>query len=83
MDRSDLPKLLHEALVSLGGNATPIVVFRYFWEKHELILKKSGDIYYTWNYDIRWAATELRKKGIMKPVYNKSQWELSWFFLKK
>ena len=25
----------------------------------------------TWNYDIRWAATELRKNGRMKPAHSK------------
>lgn len=28
-------------------------------------------MFYTWNYDIRWAATELRKEGRMKPAYSK------------
>ena len=43
------------------------------WEKQKLKqrahyeeeLKHSGDLLYTWQYDIRWAATELRKTGFM------------------
>lgn len=36
-----------------------------FWDHYEEELRRSGDLLYTWQYDIRWAATELRKTGFM------------------
>ena len=41
----------------------------------------SGDIFYTWQYDIRWVGTELRKLGIMKKDSKRGIWELSDTFI--
>lgn len=43
-------------------------VFRLFWSKYKDNLDESEDMFYTWNYDIRWAATQFRKQGKMKPA---------------
>ena len=43
-----------------------IGICKHFWSKYENELKNSGDLFYTWQYDIRWAATALRKTGRMK-----------------
>ncbi len=48
-----------------------IDIFRKFWETHKDELDPAEDIFYTWNYDIRWAATELRKQKRMKPASTK------------
>lgn len=37
-------------------------VFRSFWKHYGQNFTESDDMFYTWNYDIRWAATELRTK---------------------
>ena len=54
-------------------------VCRVFWTHYEDELKASGDILYTWQYDIRWAATDLRKSGIMKDAADcpKGIWSLA------
>lgn len=51
-----------------GGSGWPREVSKYVWNNHESELKASGDLLYTWQYDIRWAAQQLRNEGVQKPV---------------
>jgi hypothetical protein len=39
----------------------------------------SGNLHFTWNEDIFWAATQLRAKGVLKnaKATSKNVWELS------
>ena len=76
--RKDLRKWLTEALEANNGSASIVEVCKYVWEKYENELRRSGDLFYTWQYDIRWAATQLRKKGIIRAVdlSSKGIWEL-------
>ena len=66
MNRKDLPEILYNLLKELNGKAKMIDIFKLFWTKYEQELKVSGDLFYTWNYDIRWATTQLRKIKKMK-----------------
>ena len=76
--RKDLRKWLTEALEANNGSASIVEVCKYVWEKYENELRRSDDLFYTWQYDIRWAATQLRKKGIIRAVdlSSKGIWEL-------
>ena len=56
----DLPNIVEKALRNLGGNAPIAAVAREIWAQHEQDLRSSGDILYTWQYDMRWAAQKLR-----------------------
>lgn len=62
-----------------GGSAWPREVSKYVWDNYEKELKDAGDILYTWQYDIRWAAQQLRNEGVLKPVFNRRDlpWELA------
>jgi len=77
--RSDLKKWLIEALEAQGGQARIIDVCKYVWDKHEIDLRRSGDLFYSWQYDIRWAATQLRKEKIMlaENMLPKGLWKLA------
>lgn len=66
MTRNELPKILCEILKGFGGRAKMMDVFKEFWRLYGNKMSPSEDIFYTWNYDIRWAATKLRKNGIMR-----------------
>jgi hypothetical protein len=57
-----------EALQDLGGSATLVDVCRHVWEHHESDLRASGGGFFTWQYDIRWAATQLRSYGKLRPA---------------
>ena len=68
-----------EALKAMGGSARIVDVARQIWSRHESELRVDGDLFYTWQYAMRWAAERLRKKGIMKTVAMSPRglWELS------
>ncbi len=66
--RQELEAWLQSALVSIGGKGTVPRVCQEIWERHESELRNSGDLFYTWQYDVRWAANRLRRKNKMKPV---------------
>lgn len=77
--REQLTPWVLEAVKSLGGSASVVEVCRYVWDRHESDLRRSGDLFYTWQYDIRWAAQVLRHEGSLKPSAGrgaKSRWEL-------
>ncbi|MAN98240.1 hypothetical protein [uncultured Roseovarius sp.] len=64
-DREDLKKWVVEALKDHGGQAALIDVAKHIWKHHEVELRASGDLFYKWQYDMRWAAMVLRKQGVM------------------
>lgn len=65
-----LRKWTLEALAALGGEAHHVRVAEYIWTNHEDELRTSGDQFYTWQYDLRWAATSLRDTGEIEPPGN-------------
>jgi hypothetical protein len=67
-DRSDLQDWVFKALADLGGSASIVDVAKFLWKKHESDLIVSGDMFYTWQYDMRWAATKLRQREIILPA---------------
>lgn len=67
-DRDDLDNWVVEALTELGGKGSIIEIAKRIWDNHEEDLKKSGNLFYTWQYDYRWAGTRLRDKGVIHPA---------------
>jgi hypothetical protein len=66
--KADLMPWIAEALKRAGGEAPLVTVAEYIWLEHEDELRLSGDLFYTWQYDLRWAALKLRKEGVLAPV---------------
>jgi len=79
IDRSLLQNLIIEALENSSGSADIVTVCKYVWKNYEFELRASGDLLYTWQYDIRWAATNLRESGEMKSTVESPTgiWELN------
>ncbi len=77
--RESMKQWIIECLQELSGSAYPRGVSKYIWDNSESELKDSGDILYTWQYDIRWAAQQLRYDGILRPVNRRRDlpWELA------
>ena len=67
-NKEDLQKWVLTALKSLNGSGGIVDVARVIWRDHETELRSSGDLFFTWQYDMRWAANQLRRKRIMKSV---------------
>ena len=66
--KANLQEWVLDALRDLGGEAHLARVAEHIWNRHEDDLRKSGDLFFTWQYDMRWAAFELRKVGRMAPT---------------
>ena len=56
-------QLVCEALESLGGEGTIVDTAAVIWKNYKDDLESSGDIFYTWQYDMRWARHKLSKTG--------------------
>jgi len=77
--KHDLVDWLYAALQAQGGRARIADLCHHVWDNHEHDLRASRDLFFTWQYDIRWAAYQLRKQGKMRPnkVSHKGVWELT------
>lgn len=77
--RDDMKDWIIHCLKERGGSGWPREVSKYVWENHEAELRRSGDLLYTWQYDIRWGAQQLRNSGVLKPVHGRRDlpWELA------
>ena|GEM_PF-748541 len=77
--REDMKDWVLKALMSRGGKGWPKDVAKYIWENYQGELNNSGDLLYTWQYDVRWAAQSLRNAGKLKPVHRRRDrpWELA------
>jgi len=78
LTRDSLKGLVLEALKANGGSARVVEVCKYIWGNYEADLRSSGDLFYTWQYDVRWAAQKLRDSGKLRAVKNsRSPWTLA------
>ena len=79
MTRETLEHLVLEAIKAHNGSASIVDVAKHIWANYEQELKQSGDLFFTWQYDMRWAAQKLRDRGILKPVREaeNGKWELN------
>jgi hypothetical protein len=70
---------VRDALFALGGSATIVDVAKEIWTAHEGDLREMSDSFYTWQYDMRWAAWKLRSQGEIKPANEspRGYWELT------
>ena len=78
--KADLQEWVLEALHALGGTAGVVAVSEYVWRAHEADLRASGDLFYTWQYDLRWAAQKLRDAGSLKASERRrphAKWEIA------
>ncbi|WP_082167382.1 hypothetical protein [Methylobacterium aquaticum] len=63
MDRQKLSEAVLRAVRDNGGRATIVEIARHIWINHEADLKAAGDLFYTWQYEMRWTAQKLRNAG--------------------
>ena len=74
--KTDLDRWVKTALVDLGGSATIPHVAQHIWENHEADLRASGDLFYTWQYDMRWAAQKLVDLNLLDKTSRRGVWRL-------
>ena len=64
------------ALKELGGEGTVTEIARWIWENHESELRASGDHFYTWQYEMRWAGQKLQQMGVIRKERSPRGWIL-------
>jgi uncharacterized protein YuzE len=74
-----LENWLIETLEERGGSATLLDVSRDIWRRRGREIQKRGDVFLTWQYDLRWAAHRLRRRKVMKSAHDSpfGVWELA------
>ena len=79
--RDVLMRWVLEALKAQGGSASVLQVCKWVWSHHEDDLRNAGDLFYSWQYDLRWAATKLRKQGRLAATSreDRGMWRLQEF----
>ncbi len=77
-NKSDLREWVYDAVVASGGRAKIVDISKHIWATHENELRSAGDLFYTWQYDMRWAAQDLRRIGKFADIAasEKRYWEL-------
>ena len=77
--RLDMMDWLQKLLKKSGGEATILYLAQEIWADYEHEIRSSGKFLYTWQYDMRWAAYELRKQGKLAPADTtpKGTWALT------
>ena len=73
--RSDLKHWVVDALEALGPSQVPVVA-KHIWDNHEADLRTSGDLFYTWQYAMRWEAQKLQHEGRLLKKTKGRVWEL-------
>jgi len=76
--RVEIQPWIIRALSDCGGHATITAVAKHIWEHHEKELRSNEDIFFNWQYEMRWAAGALRKRHKIAPVknYERGSWGL-------
>jgi hypothetical protein len=64
--KHDLQDWVQDALRTNGGRATLVEVAKHIWKNRERELRGSWDLFFPWQYDMRWAVNVLRRRGVMK-----------------
>jgi hypothetical protein len=63
--KEELKEWVLDAIDAHSGAADVVQVARHIWQNHEADLQAAGDAFYTWQYDMRWAAQALRDEGVL------------------
>jgi hypothetical protein len=68
-----------DALRTLGGKASILDICKQVWNAHGAEIQAAGDLFYEWQYEVRWAGDLLRKSGKLKPAStgDRGIWELA------
>ena len=73
----ELEKMLFGGLQDLGGSGSILDVSRRVLVRHKNKLTHDDDFNSDWSYNLRWAATSLRKKNVLVNNKKGSHWELN------
>lgn len=75
--KADLKDWIVEALRSLGGSGRIWEMCAHIWKHHEKELQAAGPLFYTWQYDMRWAGEKLKLEGKLSKAGKNHTWFLT------
>ena len=77
--RDDLQDWVIAALKANGGSASIVKAAEHISQHHERELRSSGDLFYTWQYDMRWACTRLRERKLVQAAETskRGEWRIA------
>jgi hypothetical protein len=76
VDRADLMPWIIDGLKANSGKVHFIEISKHIWKNHQRELEASGNFFYKWQYEMRWAGNKLvNEKKIIKDKSN-GVWEL-------
>ena len=73
---NELKNWVLEALVASGGSARVPDIARHIWDNHEAELRASGDLFYTWQYAMRWSGQVLQREKKLTKNGEGRTWQL-------
>jgi len=74
--RSDLIPWIVDALKANGGRTYYLEIAKHIWANHKSEIERSGDFFYKWQYEMRWAGDTLVRQRKMKKHGPSGIWEL-------
>jgi len=74
---SQLKFWILDALSDLGGSGKIVEICEHIWRHHDDDLKASGDLFYTWQYAMRWSGQELQHEGKLSKAGKNRTWFLT------
>ena len=79
LTRLELADYVYDALKSQGGKASILQISKHVWKNHRTEIENSGDMFFTWQYDMRWAGQHLRDSGKLMPADKNPRgvWEIA------
>ncbi|MBC7137334.1 MAG: hypothetical protein H5U17_01090 [Defluviimonas sp.] len=75
--KDDLKHWVAEAVSEAGGESRVIDIAKWIWLHHESDLRKSGDMFFKWQYDMRWAGQALVQDGTLNKTTRRGYWKLT------
>ena len=74
--RDDLKQWVYDAVKALGPSEVPTIA-KHIWDNHEDELRASGDLFYTWQYAMRWEGQKLQHEGRLTKKAKGRCWALT------
>lgn len=78
---ADLERWILDALRAHAGEASIVQIAKHIWSYHEADLRKSEELFFTWQYRMRWAGQHLQKQERIKKA--KRGAKANWVLLKR
>jgi len=70
--------LILEAIQANGGSAQIHEIGKYIWENYRTDLQRSGNFFYKWQYELRWASDQLVDQNKIKKGPPRGTWHLNY-----